>query len=453
MTFEENEKRRNDEKVKYIKDKICDRSCGKEYVFISYKSDDWELVLTDIVYRLVKDHGLNVYFDGSFDFHNEVWYKQFPENMGSEKCKGVIAFFDDKYATSYATLMELLYSQHLDASNGVDEGLPIVPIDLDRLTPITGEEWRRDTGLGEKNNVNAEREKEFFNDVYEHLVSRKILDYKVTLWKPGKRLTAGYCSRIVRAIREYKEINDNRYVKGMELDDIVKTIKNACGKEVFSSVINAEEKKDGLNKQLNYDKKDYSEQVKNEEYNTKPACVQNEVDVVNGDIKISYNATIAEIRDAFSKADTAMEFKSIREMMSEERGGKSYMDYIMAAVLGGCNNVNVKSPIYQVNYYLYDIANGTKENESLGATWTWSSNCRRTVLGLGGSGQIPDDYNKYFNNLPTEMRLVDIGRMFCEGKDDQFKVKKKNLIFTALNRLSDFMYKQKNGKKGLQEIL
>lgn len=453
MTFEENEKRRNDEKVKYIKDKICDRSCGKEYVFISYKSDDWEVVLTDIVYRLVKDHGLNVYFDGSFDFHNEVWYKQFPENMGSEKCKGVIAFFDDKYATSYATLMELLYSQHLDASNGVDEGLPIVPIDLDRLTPITGEEWSRDTGLGEKNNVNAEREKEFFNDVYDHLVSRKILDYKVTLWKPGKRLTAGYCSRIVRAIREYKEINDNRYVKGMELDDIVKTIKNACGKEVFSSVINAEEKKDGLNKQLHYDKKDYSEQVKNEEYNTKPACVQNEVDVVNGDIKISYDATIAEIRDAFSKADTAMEFKAIREMMSEERGGKSYMDYIMAAVLGGCNNVNVKSPIYQVNYYLYDIANGTKENENLGATWTWSSNCRRTVLGLGGSGQIPDDYNKYFNNISTEMRLVDIGRMFCEGKYDQFKVKKKNLIFTALNRLSDFMYKQKNGKKGLQEIL
>ena len=45
---------------------------SKSYVFISYKSDDWKTVLGDIVYKLVKEHGLNVYFDGDFSGHNPL---------------------------------------------------------------------------------------------------------------------------------------------------------------------------------------------------------------------------------------------------------------------------------------------------------------------------------------------------------------------------------------------
>ena len=40
--------------------------------------------------------------------------------MSSEYCKGVFAFLDNWYATSYATLMELMYSQTILAGLGVN---------------------------------------------------------------------------------------------------------------------------------------------------------------------------------------------------------------------------------------------------------------------------------------------------------------------------------------------
>ena len=407
-------------------------------------------MLKDIIYRLVKEYGLNVYFDGSFDLHNAAWFNQFPENMENYKCKGVIAFFNDKYATSYATLMELLYSQtRKEALGKYDEmGLPIVPIVLDRLTDIKGERGQKNTGLGVRTyedgtaNVNADNEMRLFSKVFNQLVERKILYNTKDIWEPGEKLKAEVCSRIVKEIKAYKKINDNVYIQGMQLDDIVRTIKDAFGEEVFSSkAIDGEEKKTKTNIPVSFDEWCCSEQGKNKEY-----------DLVDGVLEIRYNATIAEVREAFAKSDIAGAFKSIREMMSDERGGKSYMDYVMAALLGGCNNVNAKSPIYQVNYYLYDIANGNKREGNLGATWSWSSNCRKTVLGLDGSGQIPDLYNKYFNNISTDVRLEDIGKMFMNGEHNQFKVKKKKLIFIALNRLSDFMYKEKNREKVAYDV-
>lgn len=56
---------------------------------------------------MVKEHGLNVYFDGDFSGHNPLWTDQFPENMESGNCRGVDAFIDDAYTKSYVTLMEL----------------------------------------------------------------------------------------------------------------------------------------------------------------------------------------------------------------------------------------------------------------------------------------------------------------------------------------------------------
>lgn len=245
MTDEENRRRSLDENVNFIKKNICDRTGNKSYVFISYKSDDWETVLHDIVYRLVKDYGLNVYFDGSFDSHNSLWINQFPENMSDYKCKGVIAFFDDKYATSYATLMELLYSQTKKAAMGKldPNGLPIVPIDLTKLTNITGEQGQRDTGLGVETyedgsvNVNAANEMELFSKAFRELVKRRVLDDAQYIWEPGDRLNAMTCSQIVRELKAYKKINENYYRSGMQLDGIVGSIKNACGSDVFVQVI------------------------------------------------------------------------------------------------------------------------------------------------------------------------------------------------------------------------
>ena len=69
-----------EEKIGYLKEHICNKDGDKDYLFISYKSTDKELVLGEIVYKLVYDYGLNVYFDGDFDKHNADWIEQFRSN-------------------------------------------------------------------------------------------------------------------------------------------------------------------------------------------------------------------------------------------------------------------------------------------------------------------------------------------------------------------------------------
>ena len=234
MTPEENRKREQDEHVKFIKEHLCNAGGDKSYVFISYKSDDWYVVLHDIVYTLVKDYGLNVYFDGDFETHNSLWIDQFPENMRSYKCKGVLVFLDDKYATSYATLLELMYSQTQKANKKV------VPINLSKLTKIDGQEGEIDTGLGTEKyadgtkNVNAKPELERFNKAFNELIRRKILVDAQDWYEDGDKLTKESCSEIVAELIASCRVNENYYEAGKSLDGIVESIKDACGEDVFS---------------------------------------------------------------------------------------------------------------------------------------------------------------------------------------------------------------------------
>ena len=156
LTNEQEKAREEDANVRYLSQNICNKDGDKDFVFISYKSDDWEIVLKEIVYKLVKEYGLNIYFDGDFKDNNPHWTTQFPDNMESDKCKGVLVFLDDKYATSYATLMELMHSQFgcQDAHyNFVSK--PVVPINLVKALSVIDDE--SDTGLGKASYSNGEK--------------------------------------------------------------------------------------------------------------------------------------------------------------------------------------------------------------------------------------------------------------------------------------------------------
>ena len=236
--------RKNDEHVKYITSHICDKDGKKPYVFISYKSDDWKVVLQDIVYRLVKEYGLNVYFDGSFDSHNSLWIEQFPDNMESELCQGVLAFVDDKYATSYATLLELINSQAgcQDKKRFNFYKKPVVPICLSKLTQIDDES---DTGLGTDvfedgtKNVHAKDELETFNELFDRACENfKIFKKSQKPYNKNRKnntdilLPKNLCSVMVEELLLSIGANDNYYDKS--LDGIVQSIKDVCGEEVFS---------------------------------------------------------------------------------------------------------------------------------------------------------------------------------------------------------------------------
>lgn len=224
---------------------------GEDYIFISYKSDDWKIVLHDIVYELVTKYGLRVYFDGSFDDHNPIWVNQFPNNMKTPNCKGVLAFIDDKYTTSYATLMELMYSQTRQASVGGKkdgEKLSVVTINLfGTLKSPDSETGIEDTGLGRDRfpdgsvNSNATKEKEIFDRTFNELVRRNILKDKIEWYQDNELYNRG-CHEIMVELISTLEVNQNDYIpevtdKESFCKSLTATIRDAVGDSVFGKIV------------------------------------------------------------------------------------------------------------------------------------------------------------------------------------------------------------------------
>lgn len=156
--------------IKELKDKgyICDRKSKKDYVFISYSSLNWKEVLHDIVYTTCKKYGLRVYFDTKFDEGSDSWITQFMDNMKSDYCKAVLAFFSPEYDSSYATLMELMASQSTKCGNVI-----VLPVILGNSVV----ESIDNTGLGtyrfSDNSTNDlwEKEKELFDIFFNQMVA------------------------------------------------------------------------------------------------------------------------------------------------------------------------------------------------------------------------------------------------------------------------------------------
>lgn len=238
--------------IRWIKDH-CLRTMedDEDFVFISYKSDDSEKVLDDIIYNTCKKYGLRVYFDTAFDDKSDSWITQFYENMCSEHCKAFIAFLDDAYYSSYATLMEMM-ARKTSAAGGdyKEDSLFFLPINLGPITSIIN---GNNTGLGTKRysngklNNHAGLELEKFNEFFSEIADaemRKIykrendnkLYEEATEDSPayGKMyLKVTQCRRLMELVIPHSNDNDGSnkdYVKA-----IYDKLKNAGLSSVFGA--------------------------------------------------------------------------------------------------------------------------------------------------------------------------------------------------------------------------
>ena len=149
---------------------IVDKDAGVPYVFISYKSDDWETVLDGIVYTLCKKYGMRAYFDTIFEENSDSWVDQFQPNMERNPCKAVIAFTDQSYAESYATLMEIMVSRLPR-----NQTKPLVQVLLSHMGEVADDERDENTGLGTQyfkngtENKNWAKEKDRFDELFRDL--------------------------------------------------------------------------------------------------------------------------------------------------------------------------------------------------------------------------------------------------------------------------------------------
>ncbi|NBJ94718.1 TIR domain-containing protein [Parablautia muri] len=105
MGLDETQKKKRSE---YLEGNLTITECSqkKPYVFISYASDNWEMVFKQAVVPLQKQYGLRVYADKAFDKLNDKWIVPMLRNVrGSDL---MIAFVSQKYIESYACFLELL---------------------------------------------------------------------------------------------------------------------------------------------------------------------------------------------------------------------------------------------------------------------------------------------------------------------------------------------------------
>lgn len=111
---------------------------AKPYVFISYKSDDWKVVLDVVVRQMVNRYGLRVYYDKNFDKDNAQWVENMKGAMFTSNCKALLAFVSREYMQSYACCMELMTVSSDDAETmNKGERVPIIPLIIDRSKNVS----------------------------------------------------------------------------------------------------------------------------------------------------------------------------------------------------------------------------------------------------------------------------------------------------------------------------
>lgn len=110
---------------------------SKPYVFISYASRDWKLVLNEMVRGMVNHYGLRVYYDRNFADDNLSWVENMKNAMSRRLCRAVICCISENYLNSYACAMELMQAISSDVRpqhNG--RALDIIPVIIDNSESV-----------------------------------------------------------------------------------------------------------------------------------------------------------------------------------------------------------------------------------------------------------------------------------------------------------------------------
>ena len=96
------------ERSEYLEKNLIITECSqrKPYIFVSYASDNWEVVFKSAVVPMQRQYGLRVYADKAFDKVNDKWIV--PMLRNARGADVIVAFISQSYIESYACFLELL---------------------------------------------------------------------------------------------------------------------------------------------------------------------------------------------------------------------------------------------------------------------------------------------------------------------------------------------------------
>ena len=203
----------------------------------------------------------------------------------------------------------------------------------------------------------------------------------------------------------------------------------------------------------------------------KPVVIDNHKEVDNANETYMGMVNKATLLKDFEKLCENVDFcVALGNARSNIRhGGKGLFDYLMAALLRGCdadiydkkNNRIVRLAGYNYNKYAVAENPDDPKTSDIQYPWTWTTNCRKSIKkediperffnekGKVKSGRL-EDFNKIFEDLEPETSIGEVLEKFkkCEKG---FDTKDNNLILEAWDLIESINLN--SGKKSLQEIL
>ena len=474
--------------IRWIKDNCLRTKYGEDdYVFISYKSDDYEEVLDNILYKTCKKYGLKVYFDTAFDDDSDSWITQYYANMVSLKCKAFIAFLSNNYYSSYACLLEMMTSRTPEAGGDYKKDtLPFLPINIEVIKEIIDES---NTGLGTRRfsdssiNNHAKQELEKFNKIFEKISSYGTLSEikniyetqndvydekciyesnKVSQENGNMHLNITQCRRIMEKVIPSKNNNDGSN------KDFTEVIHDKLLKMEIFSVFKGGEKT--IDKPIS-ESLSTSTPIVISEPTEKTSVIDNSEKIVSANESYVGVVNKSTLLKDFEKLCESVDFcVALGNARSNIRhGGKGLFDYLMAALLRGCdadiydkkNSRVVRLAGYNYNKYAVAENPDDPKTSDIQYPWTWTTNCRKSIKkedipkrffnekGKVKSGRL-EDFNKIFEELEPEISIGEVLEKFKNGEKG-FDTKDNALILEAWDLIESINLN--SGKKGLQEIL
>lgn len=429
-------------RVEELKKLIKPWDKDKPYVFVSYSKKDAEKVYSTIV-KLQED-GYNIWIDKALESAVGIaWQTKALGAIKSYYCKSLLFFASENSMCSTPVCAELYFSQQSEAvrRNNGDKPMKIIPIVVSdtwapQMKPLS--EWvTNDLCLSSENqNGHLKRsdyemlkavnvESHFINpDSSDKLESQANISYFIlkNVLEPlgGDQVTFANVGDL-ETIK--KNIDLKCRVTNMEETEPVKSQPEPV-KETQPSANTAQPAIS--TEQINVKKTERTGKKTQEREEFQPEPVEPFDFPANGTL------TIGAVRERLA---TDLDFcKKLGDIRRTQLlyGGKSYMDYGMAAILKGCNKV--VEP-YQINYYNYCVANPDKVSAAkVAATWTWSSNARK-IIGFVGSGMLDSKINALFESFPETMTINDLLSSFQKCCEEAYITKKNNLVIDGILKL------------------
>lgn len=428
---EEREKLIKDLGIRYTTD---DKQ--EPYIFVSYKSDDWREVMGEIIHPLQKRYGLRVYYDQAFDYEsNDEWIKQMEDNMASIYCQGVLCFISEKYISSYATLLEVLFSHTKKVLDYRDNVLPLIQVFLPSCNTGDMKELRKNVLKQPKRSLSLKtNEVKAYKDILNDILRNKTVSDVWSERVRGLLETSDNALTNRDVASAFAELLDGQAIEkyGDNQDQFLEKIKGTIASLVTvkdpseSNVFDEKLKQTIMEEQAH--KKAVSTQV------LQPVSIpEKQMEcVVNQEWYPTSEMTLEEVEHALLDVNNCKYLRMVRE---QKNGYQKYMfDYVMAAVLRGCDH---KAEPFSArwNYFRVVVSKDINLDEKAvsASQFTWSSNARKAV-NIEKTGKLGAN-SEYFRNLSGSMTLGELRSKFAEAEDEALRTKDNksaDAVFAAL---------------------